>query len=456
MQVRSVVTLIIAFILGLQTLSSNALIFDLHSSPFISSNNMIMTQNELLNLQDHFKAPGYNNLSSYEFSDFWRLKHNYQQCFQEESTSKTILKMALRSGELVGVWYPLNYMAMVLQHEVFGHGYRMRSIGHDLGRIAGYKMQYTIDKYGFHVKNAHTRLAFRRSPSFSENIAISIAGLEANSIFANNLIFSWLEKGTVDGRQASLWRTNQFACASYIKTLKKVDGFSTISYGLKSGHDIARYYAVLHFCYGTEQGIDHHLQELRLKANLTLILNPLTYLSYLSELSYIFFNSSLPIFGISGDGFKFLPAYKMGLSPFGVEDIFELYLWGKSISPTIIYCKFGEFSKNQYSGFGMENRKLVSSNYGSFGLKADFWVQPPLLLDSITEEDYEIESYLQRLQDVKNRKVGASMSIIYQKASIKNPNTNIWAQLGGKTQGFLPGESLVAAPILKLGASYYF
>jgi len=91
-----------------------------------------------------------------------------------------------------------------------------------------------------------------------------------------------------------------------------------------------------------------------------------------------------------------------------------------------------------------------------FGLKADFWVQPPLLLDSITEEDYEIESYLQRLQDVKNRKVGASMSIIYQKASIKNPNTNIWAQLGGKTQGFLPGESLVAAPILKLGASYYF
>jgi len=204
MLARSLITLILTFVFGLQILFSNTLIIDPHLSPFISSNNLIVAQNELLNLQDHYKSSEHNSLLTCEFSDFWRLKHNYQQSFQDESTSKRILKMALRSGELAVVWYPINYMTMVLQHEVFGHGYRMRSIGSGLGKVEGYKMTYMVDKYGFHVKDAHTRFSCCRAPSFSESIAISIAGLESNSIFEENLVFSWLEKGYIDPRQASL------------------------------------------------------------------------------------------------------------------------------------------------------------------------------------------------------------------------------------------------------------
>jgi len=457
MLARSLITLILTFVFGLQILFSNTLIIDPHLSPFISSNNLIVAQNELLNLQDHYKSSEHNSLLTCEFSDFWRLKHNYQQSFQDESTSKRILKMALRSGELAVVWYPINYMTMVLQHEVFGHGYRMRSIGSGLGKVEGYKMTYMVDKYGFHVKDAHTRFSCCRAPSFSESIAISIAGLESNSIFAENLVFSWLEKGYIDPRQASLWRSNQFACAKYIKTLKKLDGLTTIWYGSKSGHDIARYYSTLHRCYGTTNDLEHHLGELRLKANLTILLNPFTYLSCLSELSYVFFNSSIPIFGFSGEGeYWVLPAYKMGLSPFGIEDIIELFIWKKGGSPTLVYFKFGQFSSNRYTGLGIENRKLLTTEYGSFGLKGDFWYQPPLLLDSISEKDMGYEAMCDRFLDAKNQKPGISLSVIYQKSSMKHPNTSVWAQLGGKTKGFLPGESLVAAPIVKLGASYYF
>lgn len=418
---------------------------------------MIVAHNDLLDLQNHYKSSKYNSLSSCEFPDFWRLKRNYQYSFQDESTAKTILKMALRSGELAAVWYPINYMTMVLQHEVFGHGYRMRSIGSNLGKVEGYKMTYMVSKYGFHVKEAYTKLSFKRAPSFSEDIAISIGGLEANSVFADNLIFSWLEKGSIDPRQASLWRTNQFACASYIKTLKNVNGISTLNYGMKSGHDIARYYAILHSCYGTINDFEKHLDELRLRANLTMILNPFTYLGCLSELSYVFLNSSIPTFGLPGEGgYWFLPAYKMGLSPFGIEDIIQLFIWKKGVSPTLVYFKFGQFSSNRYAGVGIENRKLLTNKYGSFGVKGDFWYQPPLLLDAIIEDDLNYEAMCDRFLDARNQIPGIALSLIYQKSSKKNPKTSVWAQLGGKTQGFLPGESLVAAPILRLGASYNF
>ncbi len=40
---------------------------------------------------------------------------------------------------MVLIWYPLSEFEVTLQHEVFGHGYRIRDIGSNIVKVQGYE-----------------------------------------------------------------------------------------------------------------------------------------------------------------------------------------------------------------------------------------------------------------------------------------------------------------------------
>lgn len=432
-------------------LSADALLIDQYNSPYCSSNNFITVENQLIRLQDKAKHPTAHSLQYEKFNDLWKIGENYSRCCGHNSLMKNIGLIFLRSFELGAIWVPINATLAVAHHEVNGHGYRLRSFGKDRCQVIGYSVLPKILDNNFAVMGL-TKFNFLKPRTFAEDIAVSIAGLEANSIFAHNLIFSWLEKGYIDGRQASLWSSNQFAIVQYVGTVKDLTGSSIMLSGLNNPNDIQSYFYSLHCCYPGAKDFQSHLNQLRNRAIKTLVLNPFTYLSLLSECHYLFYNSKMPIFSFGYKGTRFLPLYKMGLSPFGLEDIVEFFAWGPSLSPTSLYGKYGAFAGHSYSGFGFENRGIFNSSLGSFGMQFDMWSQPELVYEEMVCSGI-YKKDLRADWGPQTNKLGGAFSIIYRKISEKNSLTNIWVQLGGKTSGFLPGESLDAAPIIKIGAS---
>src|SRR5579872_1236732 len=101
---------------------------------------------------------------------------------------------AARLGELIFIWGPINETMMLVQHEFFGHGYRIRSLGEKYARVTGYKIGWP-PPYG--SGGGATYLDISSNLSTSQEMCIDSAGVEANAIFANRIKLNWLEKGKI-------------------------------------------------------------------------------------------------------------------------------------------------------------------------------------------------------------------------------------------------------------------
>ncbi len=56
--------------------------------------------------------------------------------------SKSTYARFWRLSELVGLWLPINYFAMLVQHEIFGHGYRIRDLNtRHIAKVDGYSFE---------------------------------------------------------------------------------------------------------------------------------------------------------------------------------------------------------------------------------------------------------------------------------------------------------------------------
>lgn len=232
---------------------------------------------------------------------------------------------------------------------------------------------------------------------------------------------------------------------------------------------------MLNMTYPSHESLESQYDKIYDRGSLAVALNPFTYISLYSQLWYILFNQHVEVPGIELGPVKLLPSYSYGLTPFGPENIYQIYYWGKEISPGYLYFKQGNYSSNNYLGFGYEGESLLKTSLGSIGLKADFWIQPKLVKQSLspntkvktTERGYffktfhlePINSGLPNLSSYRSR-FGGSFSLIYKYVSNKTVFQDFlnhtWLQVGYKTEGFTPGEPLRASPIIRLGLGYLF
>ncbi|HSX14228.1 MAG TPA: hypothetical protein VLE96_07420 [Chlamydiales bacterium] len=325
-----------------------------------------------------------------------------------------------RFNELILFYLPLNYFTSIVQHEVFGHGYRIRDIDHGIVRVHGYQFTFP-PPYG--SGSASTRFSIdvdRITPT--DLTTISIAGLEAQSILALQTKFNWLGLNAMDARESVLYLVSQFALNLYA------------SGNGDDSHDLVGYIHLLNYTY-----TDTLLTEERIR-NLSWInlADPFTYFSVYAWFHYLVSGkqTAIPMIPIKSWGYLF--GARLGLTPFGPEYFFDHYLM-KEARPIYFYLRAGAHSNNTYFGAGFYSPTLFKKKRWAFGGRLDVWRQPELLL--FGEPPYSSMEQHQQLMGI-----ASSVICSYQ----KNRWLGFETEIGFKTKGFVPGYSLFASPIIRI------
>lgn len=355
-----------------------------------------------------------------------------------------------RLSELVFAWLPCNYLATVVQHEVFGHGYRIRDISPS-AHVEGYVFGTPIP-YG----DGGGATKYELGPKFttSYETSVAMAGVESTAILALLTKFKWLEAHKIDPRQVAMYLLGQYDLPLYIGTIKEVtkqgDEFAV-------GHDMIGYVRALNLTYTANRLSTGKLRSLSWM-NLA---DPFTYYAIYAWFHYVSTGreSSLPMIPIGKWGY--LPGVRLGLTPFGPEYFFENFLRNKNI-PIYFYCKAGWNAGNTYVGAGIYSAKIVTWNRWSLGTRIDLWRQPKILtqqgktpffdIDPKSKPDRRNPLYPPSAQHAMHLGAGVSLIAAWELSG----RSGLEAELGYKTAGFVPGESLYAFPIARVYYSLFF
>ncbi len=401
-----------------QNRADQKIIYDIDMSPFMGAEDMLTGHSACIRLEDYLiQTP--------------------------EHKKKPFFSGLGRVAELLLFWNPLNEVIATVQHEVFGHGYRIRDLSSNIPIKAGsYKFALPMP-YGW--GGAATRFKFA-PPYLNSQLssAVSIAGVEANGILAQRMIFRWIETNEIDGRQSSLYQNAQFDITVYILSIRKnfLDCFD------RTGHDMEDYIGDLALTYPGAKLSKNRLKKL----SLLNFVDPFTYYTMYSYFKYIGTgrSSTVPMIPLGNVGY--LPSLRLGLTPFGPEIYFNHFFRYQN-APIYFYVRYGEFEQ-QYYGSGIEFPKLIQTKNASYGFRVDFWKQPKIIFGpgKYLDDDHISFGFS---KSAYRKRYGAAISLMMDQALYQNV-LYFTAQVGWKSQGYLPGESLDNSPIARIGLSGKF
>lgn len=390
--------------------ATNTLIFDSYFSPYVGADDLILTHDIV------------------EKSKLGHLADKYL-------AQKSRWAQLGRGAELFFFWDPANYVTSITQHEVFGHGYRVRSLADAGARVINYEIGIP---YPYGHGGGLTRYSWDLSKITSfDTLAISTGGVEATAICANRIKFQWLQKGQVNPRQSSLYLFSEHDITNYILRTTK-----------KSGDDIADYIYLLNRTYAHS---DLSAKTLRKSAFIN-FLDPFTYYSMFSWYKYVSRGTQGPLPMIPIGSYKYLPGARMGLTPFGPEYYLENFLV-KGDKPIYFYLRGGNFAGMKSAGFGIEYPQLWQIGSMFIGVRGDLWQQPKIDSKDLRFACSELKHTKSFNLDIQDSRLGMSFSVIAQQKLWSEGA--LFVQFGAKSKGFVPGEGLEASPILRVGITLW-
>jgi hypothetical protein len=289
-------TLIVAKLLVLcasptaaQQTPSDAIVFDSYVTPAAGSQNLLTVQHALASLED------------------WALP---LKLGQERSRPGLALGILYRTGKFLGLDVPQDHMLMVIAHEVFGHGARLRELGS--GRI----------RYGFDVPipygdgGAVTRFRGELPDTPLTFLAIEMAGIEAQHTLADAIAARALARGQLHYREAWLYFESRLTGMTYILTASAHSA---------DGHDVADFLETFREACKGPACTPVTRRDVQRRALLTLA-DPLLYFSiYGFAASYVGqgqMASRIPMIPLGRD-FQYLPSVRFQLTPYGTEWVFR-------------------------------------------------------------------------------------------------------------------------------------
>lgn len=362
-----------------------------------------------------------------------------------------------RLFELTLGWTPINYMTMVVQHEVFGHGYRMRDFGKGVGSVTKYEFNLPPP---FGPGGAATHFEFKSLPSPTQRTVLAGGGMEATGILAHQIRMEWMRTGTIPAQEAGLYNFAQTDIVHYVNSIKSDHDLHLDS----EGHDVATYLNALHlsYPYGTPS-----IKELKRMAKIQ-FLDPFTYFASYSWLKYLFTGYSASVPSFTFGSVSYLPSPRLTLSPFGPEYTLDNYIKFNDV-PSHVYVKRGRFAKNTFYGCGFLNESLITYRAHAFGARLDLWRQPKILSLGEWEEAFmgflhhnipeiftsEELSHTPSTQPMRTMHFGGAFALIYNYALFPE-RLAMHLELGYKTDGYLAGESLTKGVLAKLALNARF
>jgi hypothetical protein len=339
-----------------------------------------------------------------------------------------------RFSELTFLWMPLNYTEMVIQHEVFGHGYRARSLGPSTAQVKKYIIG-TPPPYGAGGGATGIQLNPDKTTAFSM-AAIYSAGVESTALLAGRLKMHWMAEGKLPAKESGL----------YTWSLLDLPFYAAASLDDLSSGDINAYVSTLNRTYPKGKLSTAQLQ----RQSLVTLLDPMLYYAMYSWWLYVLTGKPGPIPMIHIGDVGYLPNARYGLTPFGPEYYLENFFVKNNI-PTYFYLRYGKHAGNTYWGTGVENSALFTHGAWTAGLRFDLWYQPH---HAYRDKSYSLDRLL--LNELppppKEPFVGMAASLL---TSYKiHAKASLFAELGAKTSGFLPGEPLESSAIIRLGVAF--
>lgn len=370
----------------------------------------------------------------------------------KEEPKEGLLVSLGRFAELFFVWNPLGELASVTQHEVFGHGYRIRELPSSHAEVTGYKIGWPFP-YSLTGGGA-TGFKISDRTTVAEINSINIAGIEAQDILARQLKMKWVGDGRIDARMSQLYFYSQqslflYAVASYDHDLDvSLQGVDEDPF---DGNDLKSYVFWMNLLYPNDKLSISHLRDQSYYNWLDIF----TYYSFGAWWYYVATGKQFKVPMLEIGKVKFLPSFKITLAPYGLEKNLEGYFAIGGV-PLYLYVKWGDHGGVGFYGAGIDFDQMLTWKGGIFGFKLDVWYQPDFqqptrVFDVLVDE---VNPAVPELQDRKTGIAGSLISRWYLTGG-GNP-VYLYTEAGYKSKGYLPGYSLDRGFIGRVGLTAKF
>lgn len=322
----------------------------------------------------------------------------------------------IRSGKWL-FEFSLSNFAMVLQHEIFGHGARAREF--NLGDIS-YRINlfsgtttYPIEQYN--------------ALNINQKAALNTGGVEATSILSQQIERSWMRDDTIDSRFATLFLVNSLDQSVY--------AFSTSSNAFHPDNDATQYIANVNTWQGTNALTSHKLKV----TTAWDWLDPMIYMAGYELLKYIWEGQQTLNFStLHVKNSRYMPTTRVLYAPWGPEFQLQNHFFTPAEKYIGVFLRYGKLG--QASSYGADLFIDPIAEYDCFSLRnqLSIWYQPHLLKNTTAATNTNKYGFAEFL--------GA-----YYKMS---PSIYAYGELGYKVSGYLQGVQLARGVIWRLGFKF--
>ena len=302
--------------------------------------------------------------------------------------------------------------ATTFQHEVFGHGARVREIGQ------GWKVR----KYKFNFDgSASTSFWFNTASHQQYRIAVDVAGMQATEVLSNK----------IKGRFLDSERINPVYGAAYFMSAGDQIMYTYMTkYKEGKGHDVQNYITDMNKVYG-----ENYLSKSKIKGRTALsLLDPFLYFSAYSLVTGQDFEYPMIPIG----QWKYLPAFREIFTPYGLENKWINHFKAPT---TPLQLNFIQGNNKRGTSWGAElivDRIFENGNL-DVGFNVATWKQPKLFfadpLNAPSKQGYSGEGNI-RLN--------------------LNETNAIYTAIGYKTAGFRVGYPMKASALIRAGLAFRF
>jgi hypothetical protein len=323
--------------------------------------------------------------------------------------------------------WPQEHVLLVFNHEVYGHGGRLREL------FDG-PIEYRFSPpppYGSGA--ASTSFVFDSEPTANELLAVHAGGMEADGVAAALMAHQAFSRQRIRPRDALRYLFFEFDTMTYV--------WSTNRAGENSGHDVTAFLDTYNDLATLTASSPLTVRTLRREA-LAGLANPMLAYAVAAVGWYVATGApELTVPSLSIGGVRYLPMVRYWLTPYGSEWSLVNELGGR-IRPTTIELRVGRAPQATPWGIGVRQRGLASWRKWSADASLQVWHQPRLALAPGEQPTTDAR---------------AGMLV---RASLERPLIPVWfsdqratliADAIVKTDGFVPGEPLEGGIVLRGG-----
>ena len=351
--------------------------------------------------------------------------------WKENNWKRKSLGIGYRFLKMILIDQQIDHLTFLLQHEVFGHGYRYREFEFQ-------ENSYNINlapPFGNGSGFARRGItSYNRKLGIHESIIISSGGMEANTILSKTIRNKWLNNGEINYRESRLYLLSILDYPLYIVS-------TNIFNRNEPGNDVNNYLRTLNLYHGYNNPLNYRLSINDItRYSIANLLNTYSlFAAYSFWKTYLFDGNKIFKYPMINLGkVDWLPSLRMGLSPFGAELILENH-FKTSNCLTEVNLRIGDYNLNNFWGFGITHL-IALKNESQLNLIADSWVQPSMNLGGL-------ETF-QTKKGLGGRIIG-EFNLFFSKTL----PVGIYGQVGYKTSGYIEGEKLDKGLILRMGIS---